>query len=98
MLGGKSQPRIRQRDLGSKRANHQKTCPEKKATTKMIVSAMAMPSAVTGTNGMIATGGMIIVTRSFSLTSDNIFWREAIGTRPMAKIIRRDITISMSWY
>ena len=48
---------------------------------QMIGPAIPTRCAVIGTSGMIATGGTIIVTRSFSLIPDTIFWTEAIGIR-----------------
>src|SRR6266446_544650 len=84
MLNGLSCPAIRRRDLTRKRANYQQTGQEQNGTTGMIGLDIPTRCAVIGTSGMIATGGTIIVTRSFSLSVDIIFWTEAIGTRPGA--------------
>src|SRR5436305_13191404 len=90
-----SRPTIRRRDLSWRRAKHQKTWQQKNGATEMINPAMPMHSAVIGTSGMIATGGTIIVTRSFSSASDTIFWTEATGIRTMATILSTAITITM---
>ena len=47
-----------------------------------------------GMSGMIATGGTVIATRSFSLSEDIIFWTETTGTRPGVTIHCRAITIT----
>src|SRR5437867_12407268 len=98
MLNGLSYPAIRRRDLARRRANHQQTGRERNGTTGMIGAAIPTRYAVIVTSGMIGTGCTGIVTRSFSLPPDIIFWTEAIGTRHGDTIHGRAITITTAGF
>src|SRR5260370_29107233 len=80
MLNATSQRMTQRRDLNWKRAARRQTRREQNGTT-VIGPVILMRCAVIGTSGMIATGGTIIATRSFSLALDIIFWTGTIGTR-----------------
>jgi len=91
-----SQRRVatQRRNLSQRRAKHQKTGREQIGATKMVIRTFWMRSIVIGTNGMIATGGIIIATRSYSLPTHTISWTEATGIRPLVTIRSTAITIT----
>src|SRR6266853_859876 len=94
MLNATSQRTTQRRDLNWRRAARRQTRREQNGTT-VIGPVILMRCAVIGTSGMIGTGGTIIVTQSFSLLADTIFWKEAIGIRHGVTIHCRPTPITM---